>query len=295
MARVAVIGLGGMGSRIARRLLDAGHDVTVWNRDAAKAEPLAAAGASTSHTPAEAAKRAEAVVTMVADPEALAAVTEGPDGAAAGLSPGSVLIQMSTVGPPSLERLAGTVPEGSLLDAPVLGSIGEVEAGTLRIFAGGPAEFVERWTPLLETLGIVLHVGPIGTGTAAKLVANSTLVGVAGLLGEALALGTALGLPTDAAFEVLEVTPLGEQAKRRRPAFESGEYTRRFPLSLARKDADLILEAVEANGVDLRVVAAAREWLREAEAAGLGDRDYSAVLARILERTEGSQAASSSR
>jgi len=285
MARVAVIGLGGMGSRIARRLLDADHEVTVWNRDPAKAEPLAAAGASTSRTPAEAAKRAEVIVTMVADPEALAAVTEGPDGAAAGLSPGSVLIQMSTVGPPSLERLAGMVPEGSLVDAPVLGSIGEVEAGTLRIFAGGPAELVERWTPLLETLGTVLHVGPVGTGTAAKLVANSTLVGVAGLLGEALALGNALGLSTDVAFEVLEVTPLGEQAKRRRPAFESGEYTRRFPLSLARKDADLILDAAAQHGLDLRLAAAAREWLTDAERNGRGADDYSVVLAEIVRRS----------
>jgi len=285
MARVAVIGLGGMGSRIARRLLDADHEVTVWNRDPAKAEPLAAAGASTSRTPAEAAKRAEVIVTMVADPEALAAVTEGPDGAAAGLSPGSVLIQMSTVGPPSLERLAGMVPEGSLVDAPVLGSIGEVEAGTLRIFAGGPAELVERWTPLLETLGTVLHVGPVGTGTAAKLVANSTLVGVAGLLGEALALGNALGLSTDVAFEVLEVTPLGEQAKRRRPAFESGEYTRRFPLSLARKDADLILDAAAQHGLDLRLAAAAQEWLTDAERNGRGADDYSVVLAEIVRRS----------
>jgi 3-hydroxyisobutyrate dehydrogenase-like beta-hydroxyacid dehydrogenase len=284
MARVAVVGLGAMGSRIARRFLEAGHELTVWNRDAAKAEPLVAAGASAAQTPAEAARQAEAVVTMVADPEALAAVTEGPDGAAAGLLRGSVLVQMSTVGPRSLERLAAVVPEPSLLDAPVLGSIGEVEAGSLRIFAGGQAELVERSTPLLETLGTVLRVGPVGAGTAAKLVANSTLVGVVGLLGEALALGTALGLPAEVAFDVLEATPLGEQAKRRRPAFESGEYPPRFSLSLARKDADLILDAAAQRELDLRLATAAREWLADAERSGRGADDYSAVLAEIVSR-----------
>jgi 3-hydroxyisobutyrate dehydrogenase-like beta-hydroxyacid dehydrogenase len=284
MARVAVVGLGAMGSRIARRFVDAGHELTVWNRDAAKAEPLVAAGASAAQTPAEAARQAEAVVTMVADPEALATVTEGPDGAAAGLSPGSVLVQMSTVGPLALERLAAVVPEPSLLDAPVLGSIGEVEAGSLRIFAGGQPELVERWTPLLGTLGTVLHVGPVGAGTAAKLVANSTLVGVVGLLGEALALGTALGLPAEVAFDVLEATPLGEQARRRRPAFESGEYPPRFSLSLARKDADLILDAAAQHELDLKLATAAREWLADAERSGRGADDYSAVLAEIVSR-----------
>jgi 3-hydroxyisobutyrate dehydrogenase-like beta-hydroxyacid dehydrogenase len=284
MARVAVVGLGAMGSRIARRFLEAGHELTVWNRDAARAEPLVAAGASAAQTPAEAARKAEAVVTMVADPEALAAVTEGPEGVAAGLVRGSVLVQMSTVGPRSLERLAAIVPEPSLLDAPVLGSIGEVEAGSLRVFAGGQAELVERWTPLLETLGTVLRVGPVGAGTAAKLVANSTLVGVAGLLGEALALGTALGLPAEVAFDVLEATPLGEQAKRRRPAFESGEYPPRFSLSLAHKDADLILDAAAQRELDLRLATAAREWLADAERSGRGADDYSAVLAEIVSR-----------
>jgi 3-hydroxyisobutyrate dehydrogenase-like beta-hydroxyacid dehydrogenase len=284
MARVAVIGLGGMGSRIARRFLEAGHELTVWNRDPAKAEPLTAATASRAPTPAEAARQAEAVVTMVSDPAALVAVTEGPDGAAAGLGPGCTLIQMSTVSPQSIERLASLVPQDSLLDAPVLGSIGEVEAGSLRIFAGGEDEVVERWTPLLTTLGNVLRVGPLGAGTAAKLVANCTLVGVIGVLGEALALGTTLGLPVDVAFDVLEVTPLGEQAKRRRPAFESGEYPRRFPLYLARKDADLILEAVAERGNELRLAPGAQAWLAEAERAGRGGEDYSAVLAEIVGR-----------
>jgi 3-hydroxyisobutyrate dehydrogenase-like beta-hydroxyacid dehydrogenase len=135
MARVAVVGLGGMGSRIARRLLDAGHDLTVWNRTAAKTEPLVALGAAAAGTPAEAAAHAEAVVTMVAGPPALREVTEGPDGVAAGVG-SATMIEMSTVGPAAVERLA-SVLDTDLLDAPVLGSLSEAESGSLSIFVGG--------------------------------------------------------------------------------------------------------------------------------------------------------------
>ena len=169
-----------------------------------------------------------------------------------------------------------------LLDAPVLGSVSEAESGTLKIFASGELALVERWTPLLSTLGTVLHVGPVGAGSAAKLVANTTLVGVIGVLGEALAIAKALGLSNDVAFEVLGVTPLADQAARRRESFEQGEYPARFGLSLARKDADLVLEAAEAAGIDMRLVPAAREWLAEAEQAGRGGEDYSAVLGQIV-------------
>jgi 3-hydroxyisobutyrate dehydrogenase-like beta-hydroxyacid dehydrogenase len=271
-----------MGSRIAGRLLEAGHQVVVWNRDAARAEPLSRRGAVAAVTPAEAAGRAEAVITMVTDPAALAEVTERSEGVAAGAGAGTTVIQMSTVSPAATERLSAALPEGvRLLDAPVLGSRSEAEAGTLNIFAGGPKELVERWTPVLSTLGSVLHVGPVGAGTTAKLVANTTLVGIIGVLGEALALAEGLGLERGAAFDVLGVTALASQAERRREAFESGDYPPRFTLSLARKDADLILEAAAASGLDLRLVEAARSWLAEADEAGAGAQDYSAVLARI--------------
>lgn len=281
--KVAVVGLGAMGSRIARRLLDAGHGLQVWNRSPGRAEPLVAAGARLGQTPAGAVRGADAVVVMVTGPEALAEVTEGDAGVAAGLE-GAALVQMSTVSVEALDRLAGLVPAGSLLDAPVLGSLSEVEEGSLTIFAGGPVELVDRCRPLLAELGRVLQVGPIGAGTAAKLVANTTLVGVIGVLGEALALGRALGLDDATAFEVLSTTPLGAQAERRRAAFESGEYPPRFALSLARKDAELILRAAQAAGVDLRLVPGARSWLADAEAGGRGEDDYSSVLGRIVRR-----------
>jgi 3-hydroxyisobutyrate dehydrogenase/2-hydroxy-3-oxopropionate reductase len=274
VAGVAVIGLGAMGSRMAQRLIDAGHELTVWNRTAAKADPL---GVPVAASPAEAASGAEVVITMVADPPALAAVTEGPEGVAAGAGEDTTVIEMSTVGPAAIERLA-SVLSGPLLDAPVLGSINEAEAGTLWIFAGGERERFESCLPLLETLGKPLYVGPGGSGAAAKLVANTILVTVIGALGEAFALADALGLSRETAFEVLGTTALAAQAERRRPALESGEFPPRFPLRLARKDADLI----SAQRLDLRVNEAARSWLAEAEAAH-GDDDYAAVLLTILE------------
>jgi 3-hydroxyisobutyrate dehydrogenase/2-hydroxy-3-oxopropionate reductase len=276
---VAVVGLGAMGSRIARRLLDAGNDVVVWNRDASRAADLVSAGAAAASSPADAARRADGVITMVSNPAALQAVVEGPEGIAAGATPATTVIQMSTVGPTATAQLASMLPEGTgLLDAPVLGSLSEVESGTLTVFVGGRDELVRRWEPLLSTLGNVLHVGDIGAGSATKLVANATLVGTITLIGESLALADRLEIPRDVAFDVLAATPLAAQAERRRPAIESGEFPRRFALSLARKDADLILAAAE----DLRLVNAAREWLVEAERAGLGDDDYSAVLKKII-------------
>ena len=272
-----------MGSRIAGRLLEAGQQVVVWNRNAAKAEPMRTRGAVVAGTPAKAAGQADAVITMVTDPTALAEVTESAAGIAAGAKAGTTVIQMSTVSPAAMERLARALPEGvELLDAPVLGSRREAETGALNIFAGGPPELVEHWKPVLSVLGSVLHVGPVGAGTAAKLLANTTLVGVIALLGEALALAQGLGLEPGAAFDVLGVTALGSQAERRRDAFLSGDYPPRFTLSLARKDADLILEA--ASDLDLRLVEAARSWLAEAQEAGAGEQDYSAVLARIVGR-----------
>jgi 3-hydroxyisobutyrate dehydrogenase-like beta-hydroxyacid dehydrogenase len=283
VSTVAVVGLGAMGGRVARRLVEAGHDVSVWNRTAARADDLVGLGATAAADPADAARRSQAVITMVSGPAALRAVTEGPSGVAAGVDGSTTVIEMSTVGPAAVSRLASVLPPGTpVLDAPVLGSTGEAEAGSLRIFVGGPVRLVERWTPLLSALGSPVHVGPLGAGAAAKLVANTTLFGVLGVLGEALALAAGLGLSRETAFELLAGTPLAAQAERRREAIETSDYPLRFSLALAVKDADLILEAAAASGVELRLTRAARTWLADAEEAGAGERDYSAVLAEIL-------------
>lgn len=285
MSRIAWVGLGAMGSRMAARLLEAGHQLTVWNRTPERAEALLARGARRAGSPAEAARAAEIVITMVSDPTALRAVSEGSRGLAAGASAGVTVVEMSTVGPAAVRRLASTLAGGpELVDAPVLGSLGEAEAGRLAIFVGGtPAQF-ERLEAILAVLGSPLHAGPLGSGAAAKLVANSTLFGTLGLLGEAIALADGLGLSRDVAFRVLEASPLGAQIKRRRAAIESGDYPARFPLRLATKDAILVAEAARSAGVEMRLLAAAASWFAEAEAAGNGGRDYAAILETITAR-----------
>ncbi len=281
MSSVAVLGLGAMGSRVAHRLVETGHDVVVWNRSAEKAHDLVAAGATGVETPAEAARQAQTVITMVADPPALAAVTEGQGGLAAGSDDSTTVINMSTVGPAAVEGLAAVLPSGTaLLDAPVLGSLPEAESGTLTIFVGGDEADLERTAPILRVLGSPIHVGQVGAGSAAKLVANFTLFGVLGIIGEALVAADALGLSRESAFDVLAATPIAAQAERRRPAIESGEYPPRFALSLARKDVELLTAAVAR--LDLRVLEAARSWLVDADTAGRGREDYAAVLAQIM-------------
>jgi 3-hydroxyisobutyrate dehydrogenase-like beta-hydroxyacid dehydrogenase len=284
MAKVAVVGLGAMGSRIAGRLLDAGHELVVWNRSADKATPLVERGATRADSPAAAAREAEVVLVMVADPSALRTVTEGATGVLAGARSGTTVVQMSTVGPAHVAALAAALPDGvELLDAPVLGSLTEVEAGTLRVFAAGEASLVERWTPLLSALGTVLHVGPVGAGAAAKLVANSALLSTLTALGEALVLARALGLSSEVAFDVLSATPLAAQAERRREPYATGDYPLRFELRLGRKDADLISAAAEAAGLEAKVARAVADWFAEAEQAGQGENDYSTIVRYITE------------
>ena len=284
MTSVGVVGLGRMGSGVARRLLNAGCELIVWNRSPQRMAPLVERGALPAASPADAAARAPVLITLVSDLPALRAVTAGRDGIAAGVGAHSTVIEMSTVGQAGIRFLTSALPAGtSMLDAPVQGSIDAAESGSLTLFVGGPATVLERVQPILAVLGESLHVGPLGAGAAAKLVANAALLTTIVSLGEVLTLARSLGLTDAAAHHVLAATPLAEQASRRRPAIESGAYAPRFTLSLARKDADLIAGAAATADLDLRAAAAARRWLADAEAAGLGDRDYTAVLATILD------------
>src|SRR5215213_6663054 len=150
--KIAVLGLGAMGSRIARRLLDAGHEVIVWNRTAAKTKGFP----RVASTPREATTGAAAAITMVADPDALREVT-------ADIAP-PVLIEMSTVGPDAIRELAAQLPETEVIDAPVLGSRAEAEGGTLHVFVGATRELYDEWSAVLATLGMTHHAGPRGSG-----------------------------------------------------------------------------------------------------------------------------------
>lgn len=280
MTVLAFCGLGRMGAPMAARLLDAGHEVRVWNRTRGKAGALVDAGATEAGSPAEAAAGAEVVVTMLADRAAVEDVVVAAD-----LSAGTTLVEMSTIGPDAVRALAARLPEGvEVLDAPVLGSVPQATEGTLKIFVGGDAEVFGRRRPVLEAMGTPRHLGPLGAGAAMKLVANSTLGALMTGLAEALALADGLGLEESDVLDILSESAIGVTAKGKRPLIESGVYKPNFSLGLAAKDLRLVMEAAEAAGVELRVAAAARSWLERADEHGLGDLDYSAVIADVRGR-----------
>ncbi|MDP9069856.1 MAG: NAD(P)-dependent oxidoreductase [Actinomycetota bacterium] len=282
MTSLAVCGLGQMGVPVATRLLEAGHDVVVWNRTAERARALVEHGAEQAASPAEAAAGAEVVLTMLATPAALEEVTFGQAGLAAGLADGSTLIEMSTVGPGAVRALAGRLPGGvRVLDAPVLGSVAQATDGTLKVFVGGDGEVFESWRPVLEQLGRPVRFGPLGAGAAMKLVANSVLGVLMTGLGEALALADALGLDQAQVLDALAESPIGATVKSKRSNLESGAYSPNFKLALALKDLGLVTEAAGSAGVDLRLAPAAQTWFQEAADADMGELDYSAVIAHL--------------
>jgi len=280
MTTIAFCGLGRMGTPMAGRLLDAGHDLAVWNRTPGRAASLVERGAREARSAADAAAGSEVVVTMLADPAALEHVLFGPEGVVAAVAPGTTLIEMSTVGPDVVGDVATRLPEGvHFLDAPVLGSVPQATEGTLKVFVGGDVDVFERRRPVLDAMGTPTHLGALGSGAAMKLVANSTLGAAMCGLAEALALADALGLAETAVLDILADSPLGVTVRGKRALIEGGEYRpANFTLSLAAKDLGLVASAAAAAGLDLRLARAAGAWFAQAEAAGLGDRDYSAVI-----------------
>ncbi|PZF90274.1 NAD(P)-dependent oxidoreductase [Micromonospora deserti] len=271
MTEIAVLGAGRMGAPVALRLLDAGHRVTVWNRTAARTAPLRRAGARVAGSPADAVTGAGVVVTMLADATAVDAALFGPRGAADALAAGACLVQMSTIGPAAVHALARRLPASvDLVDAPVGGSVPAARAGRLRVLAGGPAPAVARVTPVLAALGTVRHCGPLGSGTALKLVLNTALlVAVAGLA-DTLAVARAVGVAPRTAWEALGDGPLGGVLGRA----EARDAD--FPAALAGKDLDLVRDVLD--GAPAPLVAAARAALAAAnptaDIATLVSREY---------------------
>jgi len=282
MARIAFCGLGVMGLPMATRLAAAGHQVRVWNRTPGRDAGAVANGAVAAATPAEAARDADAAITMLAGPESLDEVVFGPEGLAATLRPGAALIDMSTVGPDAIralnERLAGRV---AVLDAPVTGSAPHAAAGTLRIMVGATAEEFARWREVLTPLGEPVHVGPPGTGAAVKLVVNSATAALTSLLAEALALADRLGVDERAALDALAASPMGIIVERTREKIETGSYPPAFKLALAAKDLGLAIGLAAERGLELRLDQAARSRLQAADRDGLGELDFSAVVAHL--------------
>ena len=287
MAKLAFCGLGRMGEPMAGRLLEAGHDLAVWNRTRERTDGLVDRGARRAESPADAAGGAEGVFTMLSTPEALEAVVfgDGSEASAAlveGLAPGTTLVDMSTVGPDAVRAVADRLPDGvDMLDAPVLGSVSQATDGILRVFVGATDGAFARWRPVLEALGRPRHLGPLGAGAAMKLVANSCLGALMTTLGEALALADALDLDQAAVLDVLSESPIGATTKSKRSHVERGEYPPNFILELAAKDLRLVTEGAERLGVDAKLAAAARAHFEAAQGRGLGDLDYSAVIAQV--------------
>jgi 3-hydroxyisobutyrate dehydrogenase-like beta-hydroxyacid dehydrogenase len=168
-----------------------------------------------------------------------------------------------------------------MVDAPVLGSVTQAEAGELKVFVGGEANVVERAGPILGALGTVRPMGPLGAGASMKVVANSTLLALMTALGEALALADSFGLRPDDVLDVLAESSIGVPVRSKRRYIESHLYPPNFKLGLAAKDGSLVLRAAEAAGLELQVARAAAAWMAAADRAGLGALDYSAVIAQI--------------
>jgi 3-hydroxyisobutyrate dehydrogenase len=280
---VAVLGTGSMGAPIARNLLGAGFAVSVWNRTTARAAPLGDEGADLASSPAEAAKDADVVLTMLADGPAVEEAMNGSGGALEAMRPGAVWIQMATVGVDWIGRLFGLAREHGveLVDAPVSGSDGPAREGKLIVLASGPDEAQAQVSPIFDAIGRqTLWLGPTGQGTRMKLVLNNWLVTQVEAVAETVALSEALGLDPDLFPDAIDGAPLGSPyAVTKARAMISGDYTPGFALRLAFKDAVLAIDAAEEFGVELPLTDALAERWRKAIADGHANDDVSSVFA----------------
>jgi 3-hydroxyisobutyrate dehydrogenase-like beta-hydroxyacid dehydrogenase len=287
MADIGFIGLGSMGAPIAARLLP-GNRVYGTNRSPAKAGALVEQGMIWRDTPRGVAEAARVVFSMVADDAALAAVTEGPDGILAGLRPGAIYIDMSTVGPETSRRLAARVERlgAAMLDAPVSGSVPAAEAGTLTIMVGGPAETYLAASALLHRLGAdVTHVGGNGRGLLLKLAINISLAAQMLAFSEGLLLAQRGGIDPELAARVMTASAIGSPMLKARAALALDPPAQAwFDMRLMHKDIRLALQAAHDARVPLPAAAVADQVLDQATELGYGASDI-AALYQVLAHT----------
>jgi 3-hydroxyisobutyrate dehydrogenase-like beta-hydroxyacid dehydrogenase len=294
MSTIGFVGLGTMGGRIAGRLLDSGHHVHATNRTAVKAQPLIDRGLDWHATPREVAAAADIVFSMVSDDAALEAITAGPNGIVAGLTPAKVYVDMSTVSPDASVTIAARVRStgARMLDAPVSGSVPQAETGTLTIIVGGDESAFRLVEPLLRELGhSVTRVGGNGQGLLLKLAINISLAVQTLAFSEGLLLAERGGIDPRLAVRVMSESSIGSPMLQTRvPLLLDLPETAWFDVQLMDKDIRLALQAAAALGVTLPAAATADDMLAEASELGYGTRDIAAlhqVLARLGGTTTG--------
>jgi 3-hydroxyisobutyrate dehydrogenase len=289
MQNVALLGLGIMGNGMARNLLKAGFTLSVYNRTRAKAEPLAALGATVADSPREAAAAADIVIAMVGDDQASRAIWLGAGGALAVARSGAVLIECSTLSIEWVRELAGRCAELGIdfLDAPVTGSKDAAESGALKLMVGGEAAALERARPVLEALSTqVIHFGPSGAGALIKLINNLMVAAQIAALAEGLNLAEQGGLNMGQVVPFLiNAGPGSPVVKGKAALIAAHDYTdTQFALRWMHKDATYALRAAEEFGVPMPTLAAARELYRLARNLGLDEQDFASV-AEALRQT----------
>ena len=291
MATVAVLGVGRMGSAMARALAHGGTDLVLHNRTPERAEDLAnELGASVAGSAAEAAAAADVAITMLADGTAVESTWGGSDGLVAGARAGSVLVDMSTVPPGTLRRFEQPVRQrgAGILDAPVSGSVSLAESGRLTIMAGGEAADLERARSVLEMLaGRIFHVGPLGSGHALKLAVNAVIFALNNAMSEALVLAERAGIDRTLAYDVMASSAAGAPyMEYKRDSFLWPDRAPvGFSLDLAAKDLRLITELGHGLGVPVPQAHANQALIAEASAHLGRDRDFSAVASHLREMT----------
>jgi 3-hydroxyisobutyrate dehydrogenase-like beta-hydroxyacid dehydrogenase len=280
---VGFVGLGSMGARVVERLLASGYAVTGWNRTAAKAEALAENGMVRAQTPRDAAEGAGVVFSMVTDAAAVEEVASGAHGIIAGLRPGAVYADMSTIAPDASRRLADQVAErgASMLDAPVSGSIATLEAGQLSIMVGGSEEAYERIQPVLLAIGPkVSRVGDNGQALQMKVAINLALVVQVVGFCEGVALAEKGGVSRQAAVDAMLSSVVSSPVLNYRgPFILDGRMPEEAwaDVDLQQKDLLLALELGRRLGVPLPTGAASNELLNACRGLGVGHRDFVVV------------------
>lgn len=284
---VSVIGLGAMGARMAQRLLDAGWSVVVHNRTRSRAAALIAAGATWADSPRQAAEEGDIVLSMVTDQSAAEAVwLDAETGAALGLSAGNIAVEASTLTPEAIRSCSRRLQEtGAIfLDAPVVGSRPQAEAGRLVSLVGGPAEAVASVRPALESYsGVVRHCGAVGQGTVMKLMVNALFGVQVAAFSEIVGFAEANGIDRQVAIEALSGLPITAPAIAGvANLIAAGKYAPLFPIDLVEKDFRYVLAAAEHAETKTPISAATRQVFEDAQKAGFGDLNIHGVARLYL-------------